>query len=334
VDKKILVSVVVPTYNRLSRLKRVLGALEDQTFPRDEYEIIVVSDGSTDGTDAFLAGAAERGDVAYATQANQGPAAARNRGAALARGDLVLFVDDDVVAAPELVAQHVASHDATVGDAIVIGPMATPPDFAMRPWVQWEQAMLYKQYDALTAGVFAPTFRQFYTGNASLPRVRFEESRGFDTRFRRAEDVELAYRLNRGGIRFVWNPNAVGYHYADRPFDSWLQTAYDYGVNEVVFGRDEGQDPTLHRVRAEFRRRHPTMRAVTRLCVAVPVLATGLRRPLRALAVGADAVGAEPVSRLALSVLFNSWYHLGMASALGSGKEFRRIVAGSRRRDP
>jgi len=329
VSAKPLVSVVVPTYNRLSRLERVLTALEDQTFPREDYEIVIVSDGSTDGTDEYLSGAADRGALTFGRQANQGPAAARNHGVALARGDLVLFVDDDVVAAPRLVAEHVASHDAVGRDAIVIGPMLTPPDHDMRPWVQWEQAMLYKQYESLTAGRFAPTFRQFYTGNASLPRARFTASGGFDTRFRRAEDVELAYRLDRDGIAFVWNPDAVGLHYADRPFESWLRTAYDYGAYEVVFCRDEGQDPGFGRLRAEYRGRNPLIRAMARVSVAAPAVATSLRGPLRGLAVvGARSRAGGGVGRLALSALFNSWYYLGMASRLGGRDGFLRAIVG------
>jgi glycosyltransferase involved in cell wall biosynthesis len=327
VSAKPLVSVVVPTYNRLPRLKRVLAALEDQTFPRDDYEIVIVSDGSADGTDDYLIRGAERGRLTFGCQANQGPAAARNHGVALARGDLVLFVDDDVVASPQLVAEHVASHDTVERDAIVIGPMLTPPDFDMRPWVQWEQAMLYKQYEALSAGRFAPTFRQFYTGNASLPRARFTTSGGFDTRFRRAEDVELAYRLDRDGIAFVWNPAAVGLHYADRPFESWLRTAYDYGSYEVVFCRDERQDTDFVRLRAEYHGRNPLIRGLARVSVAAPGVARGLRTPLRGLAVvSARSSAGASLGRFALSALFNTWYYRGMASRLGGRDGFLRTI--------
>src|SRR5262249_47861284 len=149
----------------------------------------------------------------------------------------------------------------------------------------------------MNAGVYAPTFRQFYTGNASLPRRRFLEVGGFDTRFRRAEDVELAYRLDRVGILWIWNPDAVGHHYAERSFQSWLRTARDYGVNEVVFGRDEQQDPGLRRVSAEFQRRNPVVRWLSRLCVAAPAAACVVDPTLRMLAVFGDAVGARRLSR-------------------------------------
>jgi glycosyltransferase involved in cell wall biosynthesis len=325
------VSVVIPTYNRLSRLQRVLGAFETQTFPRDRFEVVVVSDGSTDGTDDYLAHVDAPFTLRVVTQRNAGPAAARNRGVQEATGGIVLFVDDDVVAVPELIDQHVGSHCRAGHDAVVIGPMMTPDDFEMRPWVEWEQQMLYKQYDAMSTGRYAATFRQFYTGNASLPRARFLEVGGFDTRFRRAEDVELAYRLDRVGLRWIWNADAIGHHYADRPYASWLRTAHDYGVNEVVFGRNEGQDPTLSRVRAEFARRSPVIQALARACVAAPWLETAIALPLRGAAFGGHAVGAKRVSQYALSSLFNMAYFSGMAKELGGADEFRRVVVGERR---
>jgi GT2 family glycosyltransferase len=321
-----LVSVVIPTYNRLPRLQRVLGALARQTCPPEQFEVVVVSDGSTDGTDEYLATATHPFTFRYCTQANAGPAAARNRGVEMALAPLVLFIDDDVVATPTLVEQHLASHCRSGKDAVVIGPMITPPDFQMRPWVLWEQTMLYKQYDAMNAGVFAATFRQFYTGNASLSRARLVEAGGFDTRFRRAEDVELSYRLDRAGMHFVWNPDAIGHHYADRSFDSWLRTAYDYGVNEVVFGRDQGQDPTLRRVNAEFRGRNRLVRWMAQACVSIPVLESMIQPPLRALAMGGAAVHAQMLSRFAFSALFNVAYYRGLATALGDPGEFRRII--------
>jgi GT2 family glycosyltransferase len=319
-------SVVIPTYNRLNQLQRVLASLQAQTYPREKFEVIVVSDGSTDGTDDYLSAVAPPYRMRFVTQPNEGPAAARNRGVDMACGALVLFLDDDVVATPSLVDEHVASHEACDVDTVVIGPMATPPDFEMRPWVMWEQTMLYKQYGDMNNGVYSPTFRQFYTGNASLPRHRFLEVGGFDTRFRRAEDVELAYRLDRVGVRWIWNPNAIGHHYADRSFRSWLRTAREYGVNEVVFGRDERQDPDLRRVSAEFQRRHPVVRWMSRLCVAAPVVDRVAELTLQVLAISGNAVGARRLSRWALSGLFNVAFYGGMASALGSAAEFRRVI--------
>src|SRR3954468_14673836 len=72
------ISVVVPTYNRLGRLRHVITALEQQAYPSDAYEVIVVSDGSTDGTHAYLEALRPTMPLRWFPQANRGPAAARN----------------------------------------------------------------------------------------------------------------------------------------------------------------------------------------------------------------------------------------------------------------
>jgi glycosyltransferase involved in cell wall biosynthesis len=323
------VTIVVPTYNRCERLQRVLGALERQTCGTDAFDVVVVSDGSTDGTDEYLRSLRTSLTVTLECQTNTGPAAARNRGIQLATAPLVLFIDDDVVATPELVAEHLASHERTP-DLVVIGPMITPPGFHMQPWVAWEQAMLYKQYNALAAGVYEATHRQFYTGNASVPRGRLVEAGGFDTRFRRAEDVELAYRLHELGLRFEFNARAIGHHYAERPFASWLKTAHDYGVAEVVFGLEHRHDPALKRVRFEYTKRHALIRGASRAYVAAPLLAHVFDPLLRVTAHAADRVHLSGVSRLALSTMYNGAYYQGMAQRLGGRTAFRETIVRGR----
>lgn len=326
-----LISVVIPTYNRLDRLRRVLDALEAQTCPLDRFEVVVVSDGSTDGTDEELAGPATRRPLRLvsATQANAGPAAARNHGIELASSPTVLFIDDDVVADRDLVAQHLDWQQRHGSDIVVVGPMRTPDDHRMSSWVAWEQAMLYKQYDAMDAGLYPATFRQFYTGNASAPRARLLEAGGFDVTFRRAEDVELAFRLDKLGVPFAWNRAAIGYHYAERPFPSWLRTAADYGRNDVVFSEAHGRDPGLRIMAEEFRARHAVVRLATRARMAQPWLGSALVKPLKAGADLSHRLGVEAGSRLCLSVLYHMAYYGAVADELGGADAFRRTMAGA-----
>ena len=107
--------------------------------------------------------------------------------------------------------------------------------------------MLYKQYDAMNAGVYAADVPAVLHGQrVAASGTGFVDAGGFDARFRRAEDVELAYRLRprRAAVRLEPRRRSATTT-PTGPFDSWLRTAHDYGVNEVVFGRDEGQDSTL-----------------------------------------------------------------------------------------
>jgi glycosyltransferase involved in cell wall biosynthesis len=89
----ILYSVIVPAYNAESTIGKCLDALERQNIPRDEYEVIVVDDGSTDN----MPGIVKRFPVKYISQQNKGPASARNRGAGEAKGEIILFTDSDCV---------------------------------------------------------------------------------------------------------------------------------------------------------------------------------------------------------------------------------------------
>ena len=318
------VSIVIPTYNRIARLKQVIAALEQQTYPLEDIEVIVVSDGSTDGTHEYLASIKTPLNLRFAAQQNSGPAAARNNGFRSARSEYVLFIDDDVVPSPQLVAEHMRLHDARPS-LVVLGPMLNPPDFTHSPWVAWEQAMLEKQYAAMRRGDWAATARQFYTGNTSLPRQVLISSGGFDERFRRAEDIELAYRLEKLGVEFLFTMEAVGYHYAERSFDSWLQTPYAYGRYEIVFSR-EVKPQLLTFIREHFTKRNPFTRTVIGLCLDRAQISSAVQAAARRAASMGHRCGApgRRIAQAAYSVIFNLRYYQGVADELGGRKVFFR----------
>jgi len=316
-------SVVLPTYNRLDRLQRVIAGLEQQTYPLEAFEVVVVSDGSTDGTDRWLAGYGGPLRLRPLTQGNSGVSVARNHGLEYAQSPWILFLDDDVVPAPHLVEEHVTALRAEPDDKVaVLGPLTTPNDKRLQSWVAWEQEMLAKQYDDMIAGRWQPTARQFYTGNTSIAKHHLLEAGGFDPSYRRAEDVELAYRLVDRGIRFVFRPQAVGYHYAERSFASWRQIPLTYGLNDVQFTRDKGQEWLLPTIMYEFRHRHAMVRALTWACLDRGALREGAIVGLRAVGTLADALALNRLRRAAYSGIFNLLHYQGIASALGSRNAF------------
>ncbi|MCP4427755.1 MAG: glycosyltransferase family 2 protein [Chloroflexi bacterium] len=321
------VSVILPTYNRLPQLKQVLNGLEKQTYPLSKFEVVVVSDGSGDGTNEFLQMADTPLQLVSVMQVNQGVAVARNEGVAHAQGDLVLFIDDDVVPTPQLIVEHLRLHDANTDDIVVLGPMLTPLDSTLSPWTQWEQDMLVKQYEAMTAGEWEPTARQFYTGNSSLARRLILDCGGFDPAFRRAEDVELAYRLDDRGIRFLFNERAVGYHYVARSFGSWMATPYAYGRNDVIFSVQKGQDWLLPTIFREYETRHKFIKALVWLCLDRPLLSKMLIMMLRV------ATWLAPsLSRMAFSGIFNLRYYQGMADELNGRSAFYEALTNANRK--
>jgi GT2 family glycosyltransferase len=303
-----------------------LAALTSQTVDFGQFEVVVVSDGATDGTDEFLRAAEHPYRVVFEAQANKGPAAARNKAVSLASGELLLFLDDDVVASPTLIEQHLATHAAEEGQLVVVGPMLDPPGYRRGSCVRWEQAMLYKQYEAMQRGDFSPTYRQFYTGNASVERRFLLDAGGFDERYLRAEDVELAYRLHVNGARFVFNERAIGYHYAVRPFGSWIRNARLYGKNDVIFDREHGFKDRMDAARWEYRRRHALTRSLTRSCIGRSWLEFSLHWPVRVAVTIAEWLRLEEVANTTLSALYNTAYYCGMADELGGPQAFHDFM--------
>jgi glycosyltransferase involved in cell wall biosynthesis len=115
-------SVIVPTHNRRELLVQTLPKLFGQDFPSDEWELVIVDDGSTDGTGEFLKRLSPPCAMRIVEQSNRGPAGARNAALKVARGDLVLFLDDDLLCEPQLLRKHAAAHNG--GDArVVFGPV-------------------------------------------------------------------------------------------------------------------------------------------------------------------------------------------------------------------
>ncbi len=312
-----LYSVVIPTYNRLESLLKVMYGLATQSCSSALFEAVVVSDGSTDGTVARLQSATFPFRVIVLEQANAGPAAARNLGVAKAKGSLIIFLDDDVVPAADFILEHARSHhDRT--DTVVIGPMLPAPD-PTSPWVDWETAILEKQYRHVESGVWDATARQFFTGNASVQRRRVLAAGGFDTSLRRSEDVELAFRLQKLGVRFVFNRRAAGTHIAERSFESWLKSAYQYGRNDIAIGYRRKRRDLLESVAAEFHQRH----ALTRLLVWAGLKSRWVRRSavsrMSRLVIGAAfKLRLRGLARYACSGVFNLFYWFGISDELGS----------------
>jgi glycosyltransferase involved in cell wall biosynthesis len=194
-------SVVIPTHNKRRLLARTLEALAQQRSPAP-WEIVVVDDGSEDGTSELLAAAASaHGGRLHSVRParNVGRAAARNLGVRAATGRWILFLDDDILAPPGLLAAHLAVLERHQGSG-TIGLVRTDPELVDAPHFHY----LDTRGIAKVKGDRVPG-RYFVTQNAALPRAEFLAVGGFDERFAGYgfEDVELAFRLeDRLGLVF------------------------------------------------------------------------------------------------------------------------------------
>lgn len=219
-----LISVVIPTYNRCLILRECLRALFAQDLPKEDYEVIVVDDGSKDDTKKVVSAILEKQrNLRYLHQRNQGQGIARNAGVAKAKGDVVVFIGDDIIVVQDFLTEHLRYHLRHSGEhEAVLGFVAWHPKLTLTPFMEWmvngstvlgrfggHQFAFEKLH-----GKDEADYNFFYTANVSLKRTLVDKY-PFDPSFSGYgwEDIELGYRLHRRvGLRLFYNPKAIGYH--------------------------------------------------------------------------------------------------------------------------
>jgi lipopolysaccharide/colanic/teichoic acid biosynthesis glycosyltransferase/GT2 family glycosyltransferase len=223
-----MLSVIVPAYNAAGTLEACLDALEHQTVRRERYEVIVVDDGSSDRT----AGIAQAHGARLIQQANAGPAAARNRGARAAQGDLLLFTDADCAPAPDWLERI----SAPFSDAEVVGAKGvyrTEQRSLVARFVQLEYERKYRRMGREEHIDFVDTY------SAAYRRDVFLANGGFETLFPTSsvEDQELSFRLARKGYRLVFVPDAVVYHVHDVTVLEYVERKLTIGLWKALLLR-------------------------------------------------------------------------------------------------
>lgn len=229
-------SVVIPTYNRLDMVLRVLEALQKQV-DAPQFETIVINDGSKDAAYSALA---DRSDITYRAQTNSGPSRARNHGVSLARGKFVIFIGDDTVPESRFLAEHARVHRDTNDDPLVacLGYTGWPRSERVTAFMDYiNDYGLQFGYRLIEDGATVP-FNFFYTSNISIDRALLA-AHPFDTTFPSAawEDIELAYRLDRLGLKIRYNARAVTRHYHQMDVDSFARRQYTVGKSGAIFYR-------------------------------------------------------------------------------------------------
>ena len=213
-EKALSVSVIVPTFNRRQTLQVCLLSLAHQTLSDEEWEVIVVDDGSTDGTDSFLRDVEfPIRHLQYLRQENSGAGAARRRGVETAQGKLLVFLNDDTVACTRLLEEHLATHKKNPRSKVaVLGSFYASEDCnrsALSLWLQ-RSTFLFPQ-NAMKAGDLHDC-GYFITCNLSISREAVQKAGSFDASLRVGEDTELGARLARLGYRVHYHPKAVAIH--------------------------------------------------------------------------------------------------------------------------
>ncbi len=228
------VSVIIPTYNRKDMLRETLNSLAQQTYPSNHFEVIVVDDGSTDGT---VAVAAETFPfiLRYFWQSNQGDAAARNLGAQQSQADILVFLDDDILVEAGYLTHLIRAHGMGQ-NKIVIG--------TCNLWLE-ETTPFSQSLDASPAldpihTVTEAPFSDAYSNNMSLRREAY-----FNIGMMQALDfpgssmwcdLDFNYRAYRQGFEFFRSTKAICWHrdYAVRSLDTYKKRVRTAGYRAVV----------------------------------------------------------------------------------------------------
>jgi GT2 family glycosyltransferase len=219
------VSVIIPTYNGARRIVNCLEALCTQVAGR-RAEIIVVDDGSVDNVAEVVS---RYPGVRLISQSNAGPAAARNRGAAEASGDIILFTDDDCEPGVGWLESMLEpfSNSEVVG---VKGVYRTKQKQLMARFVQAEYEDRYRYMARFSHIDFIDTY------SAAFRRARFSEIGGYDTAFpvACAEDVDLSYRMSARGWKMKFQPAATVYHQHPDSLIPYLKKKFKFAFWRVL----------------------------------------------------------------------------------------------------
>jgi glycosyltransferase involved in cell wall biosynthesis len=240
-------------------------------------------------------------------------AATRNLGATQARGQTLLFIDDDVIAEPTLVQAHL---QAQAPNTVILGyskpVLPDNPSWYQRDARRWWEDTFYE----LGKPSHRFTYRDFFSGNMSLPAKLFHSVGGFDISFSgRLEDYELGLRLLKAGARFQFVPAAIGMHYDGTTLLTWVRRLRQEGVADIQIGQ-----------------RHPEVRAMMftnfehtggrwgrrlrRLAFAHPLRGAKLERFLLWLANTCERFHMRPLWRRIVGLLRKYNYWRGVAAAI------------------
>ncbi len=208
-------SVIIPAHNAAQTLEACLRGVAEAVG--DEMEVIVVDDGSTDATRSI----GERLATMVVSQQQQGPAAARNAGSRIALGEVLVFVDADVVVDRSAIRRLVNVLGGERGIAAAFG------SYDSKPRVKGLVARYRNLLHAYTHQTVEKNASTFWAGLGAVTRAAFAAANGFDSqRFDRAsiEDIEFGLRLRAAGWRIVLDPDAQGTHLKEWTLRSMVQT--------------------------------------------------------------------------------------------------------------
>ena len=235
-------SVIIPTYNRSKVLEMTLNALCcGQKGDLPIWEVIVVDDGSTDDTPNVLTKLKKKyHNLTYISQENKKQGAARNTAMQIAKGELFIFLGDDIIPENDFLNNHWRSYltDGMNDTYAAIGRTCWHKSIKITPFREWINEWGLQFGFSLIDDTENAPFNFFYTSNIAFSRIFYDKLGGFDESFREYgwEDIELGYRYQKkGGMRLKYIPTAMANHLHDLTIPSFCTRQFKVGYSAVFF---------------------------------------------------------------------------------------------------
>jgi len=227
-----LFSIIIPTYQRTEPLRRCLEGITRLDFPRNNFEVIVVDDGSPVSPEKTLLPFTDCFEIILLNSVHAGPAAARNKGAARANGEFLVFTDDDCIPVPDWLKTYSTcfedAPDGLIGGAVINGLPGNPCSSAS----QLLNDYLYAYYNSERNSA-----RFLMSCNMAVKKDRFKMSPGFDTDFHRAGGEDRAFCSNwlHHGYPMIYAPEAAVVHNHSLTFKTFFRQHFTYGRGAFLF---------------------------------------------------------------------------------------------------
>lgn len=245
---QVKISVIIPTYNRKERLIKCLSVLLKQNYPKEDYEIIIVDDGSTDGTKEAIA-ALKDVSIKYYQQKNKGPGAAINTGANIAEGGILAFTEDDCIVGEDWLKNVMVLFKNYPNAAAFTGPCLTAGLEKISKKIAYRKQENIKKMDLKKLD----TFLNIGNGSYAIKKEIFLKMKGYDENFRTQEDWEFNIRLLKERYEIYITNKLEAIHYPRQNLKDSFIKAYIQGMGHVrllkiYFGRHT----TVHLCLASF----------------------------------------------------------------------------------
>ena len=233
-------SVSIITHNRRELLRKVISSLEEQTYPKDKFEVVVVDDGSSDGTPRVMKDIVKDSscNIRYIREEkNQGKAFVRNISIEKAKGEVILFLEDDTIADERLLEKHMEVHSSGNKKLAVLGEQVRPANSIQSPFGKFivnSSRNFFENVQKIIKEKTRDSFKAFITFNLSINRSFLIEKGMFDPEFKYfCEDIELGYRLAGDGLELEYNEGAIVFDFHPPFFSEYCSRNVNRGYYNV-----------------------------------------------------------------------------------------------------